>query len=80
MYQDFDWEDLLDPNFCKEIDEAFDEMFSDISINIEEIEMAKAALAEPGLSCTKCNNFFNYADTPNQPDGTFKCYPCRKNL
>ena len=30
-----------------------------------------------GETCVKCNNFYPYADGPNQPDGTFKCYGCR---
>lgn len=30
-----------------------------------------------GLTCCRCNEFFPYADTPNQPDGSFKCYGCR---
>jgi hypothetical protein len=30
-----------------------------------------------GCTCTKCKNFNEYAE-PNQEDGTFICYPCRR--
>ena len=30
-----------------------------------------------GQTCIKCQDFYPYADRPNQKDGTFKCWPCR---
>jgi hypothetical protein len=30
-----------------------------------------------GFNCIKCQEFNKYAE-PNQKDGTFKCYSCRK--
>jgi len=30
-----------------------------------------------GMICSKCGQLYPYANGPNQPDGTFKCYGCR---
>lgn len=31
-----------------------------------------------GATCVSCNEIYPYADEPNQKDGSFKCYSCRK--
>lgn len=31
-----------------------------------------------GANCIKCNELYPYVEEPNQKDGTFKCYICRK--
>jgi len=30
-----------------------------------------------GQTCKKCNEFYEYAEEPNQKDGSFKCFSCR---
>jgi hypothetical protein len=33
--------------------------------------------SENGLTCHSCQEYYPYAERPNQPDGTFKCWGCR---
>lgn len=35
------------------------------------------AAASKGQTCKRCNEFYEYADKPNQADGSFKCFSCR---
>lgn len=33
--------------------------------------------SENGLTCKSCNEYYPYAERPNQKDGSFKCWGCR---
>lgn len=54
--------------------------FSDIDWGAIVTGTAKEKKAHTkGMTCEGCKEFNEYAE-PNQPDDTFKCYKCRKNL
>jgi hypothetical protein len=33
-----------------------------------------------GMSCASCKDFNKYISEPNQDDGTYICYKCRKGI
>lgn len=41
-----------------------------------ELPLEEKGVVVDGLHCSKCKDYTQYA-APNQPDGTFKCFPCR---
>lgn len=79
MFTDEEIEEMLHDFLSSQKFHEFADQF-----NLKQVESdpappdIKQQRGEPGLTCIKCKDFYEYADTPNQPDGTFKCFPCRK--
>jgi len=47
-------------------------------IHVSPIQIAKIVSQMDGLKCDRCQDFHLMAE-PNQPDGGFLCWSCRKN-
>lgn len=45
--------------------------FDDLAVPVE------FPKSDNGLTCKSCNEFYPYAERPNQKDGSFKCWGCR---
>lgn len=48
------------------------------AITLRKNNIFKVAFRADGMSCVKCDEFFDKAE-PNQEDGTLVCYLCRQN-
>jgi len=79
MYDEFDliWQDVLDEDIFKELEDAFKKTFNQDGL-VPPAEVTQELQPEPsyGVVCSKCLGFFEHA-THNQKDGGFKCYSCR---
>ncbi len=60
---------LMSPDF----DELIQEIFGKSPKNEKVKETNK-----DGMACTKCHILNEYVTEPNQDDGTYICYKCRK--
>ena len=45
--------------------------------DIKDIRPVGAKIMSAGMSCKRCGDFNSYGE-PNMPDGSYKCFSCRR--
>lgn len=66
-------EELISFNFELDLPEAL-EPADDFAVVVRK----KPSKSSNGYTCSHCGEIYPYAEEPNQKDGSFKCYSCRK--